>query len=145
MAGICKVSLIGNLTRKPELRHATGGMAIAEVGIAINEKQKNEDIVTFVDVKFFGRTAEVVCEYLDKGSQVYIDGKLRTDSWTDKDTGAKRSKMYVIGDSMQMLGSKASGERSPAKPDQYQQPVSTPSGGGEGGSMEDVPFAPHLI
>ncbi len=109
MASFNRVILIGNLTRDVELRYITSGTAVTELGIAVNDRVKRNDEwvdeATFVDVTLWGRTAEVASEYLSKGSQVLIEGRLKLDSWeTD---GQKRSKLRVVGEKMQMLGSKS--------------------------------------
>lgn len=109
MANLNKVMLIGNLTRDPELRHTPKGSAVAEFGLAINrvwyneQKQKQEE-TTFVDVTLWGRQAEIAQQYLTKGSPVYIEGRLNMDTWDDKATGQKRSKLKVVGETLQLLG-----------------------------------------
>jgi single-strand DNA-binding protein len=109
MASFNKVLLLGNLTRDPEVRYTPKGSAVADLGIAVNRQytldtgEKREE-VTFVDVTFWGRTAEVAGEYLKKGRQVFIEGRLQLDTWDDKQSGQKRSKLKVIGEMMQMLG-----------------------------------------
>ncbi len=119
MASFNRVILMGNLTRDIELRYTTSGMAIGDVGIAVNDRRKNQngewiDEATFVDVKFFGRTAEIAGEYLSKGSPVHLEGRLKLDMW-EKD-GQKRSKLYVIVEHMQLIGSKPSGEAGANRP-----------------------------
>jgi len=114
MANLNKVMLIGNLTRDPELRHTPKGTAVAEISLAINrvwkdeQGQKQED-TTYVDVTLWGRQAEVAQQYLSKGNPVYIEGRLNLDSWDDKATGQKRSKLKVVGEALQLLGNKPSG------------------------------------
>jgi single-strand DNA-binding protein len=109
MASFNKVILLGNLTRDPEVRYTPKGSAVADLGIAVNRQytldngEKREE-VTFVDVTFWGRTAEVAGEYLKKGRPVFIEGRLQLDTWDDKQSGQKRSKLKVIGENMQMLG-----------------------------------------
>ncbi len=109
MASYNKVFLLGNLTRDPEVRYTPKGSAVADLGIAVNRQytldtgEKREE-VTFVDVTFWGRTAEVAGEYLKKGRSVFIEGRLQLDTWDDKQSGQKRSKLKVIGEMMQMLG-----------------------------------------
>jgi single-strand DNA-binding protein len=109
MASYNKVFLLGNLTRDPEVRYTPKGSAVADLGIAVNRQytldtgEKREE-VTFVDVTFWGRTAEVAGEYLKKGRSVFIEGRLQLDTWDDKQSGQKRSKLKVIGEAMQMLG-----------------------------------------
>ena len=109
MASLNKVMIIGNLTRDPELRYTPKGTAVTELGIAVNRRytaengEKREE-TTFVDVTLWGRTAELAGEYLRKGRAVYIEGRLQLDSWDDKQTGQKRSKLRVVGEEMQFLG-----------------------------------------
>jgi single-strand DNA-binding protein len=114
MASFNKVILVGNLTRDPELRYTPKGMAIAKVGLAVNRIWKNEagetkEEVTFVDVDVFGRTAENVGQYMRKGRPVLIEGRLRLDQWDDKQTGQKRSKLGVVAEIVQFLGSPTGG------------------------------------
>ena len=110
MANLNKVMLIGNLTRDPELRHTPKGTAVSEISMAINrvwnndQGQKQEE-TTFVEVTLWGRQAELAQQYLTKGRPVYIEGRLQLDSWDDKETGKKRSKLRVIGENMQFLSS----------------------------------------
>jgi single-strand DNA-binding protein len=114
MASYNKVLLLGNVTRDPEVRYTPKGTAVTDLGIAVNRQytldsgEKREE-VTFVDVTFWGRTAEVAAEYLKKGRPVFIEGRLQLDTWDDKQTGQKRSKLKVMGEAMQMLGSRPGG------------------------------------
>jgi single-strand DNA-binding protein len=114
MANLNKVMLIGNLTRDPELRHTPKGTAVSEISLAINRNwtndqgQKQED-TTFVEVTFWGRQAEVIQQYVTKGSPIYIEGRMQLDSWDDKETGKKRSKLRVIGENFQFLAGKPGG------------------------------------
>ena len=122
MANFNKVILAGNLTRDPELRYTPKGTAIAKFGLAINRTWKNEagetkEEVTFVDVDSFGRQAEVIAQYFKKGSPILVEGRLRLDQWDDKQTGQKRSKLGVVGEIIQFLGSPRAGEGgAPAAP-----------------------------
>ena len=106
-ASFNRVILLGNLTRDIELRHTQNGTAVTEIGLAVNNRRKTQDgewidEPVFVDVTLWGRTAEVAAEYLAKGSPVHIEGRLKLDTWeTD---GQKRSKLRIIGESLQMLG-----------------------------------------
>ena len=115
MASFNKVILMGNLTRDPQVRYTPRGSAVAEIGLAVNrtwfDKQTNsrKEEVTFIDVTLWGRDAEVAGEYLSKGRPVLIEGRLQLDSWDDKETGQKRSKLRVVGESMTMLGSRGDG------------------------------------
>ena len=110
MASFNKVILVGNLTRDPELRYTPKGTAIAKFGLAVNRIWTNEagekkEDVTFVDIDVFGRTAENVAQYMRKGSPLLVEGRLRLDQWDDKQTGQKRSKLGVVGEIVQFLGS----------------------------------------
>ena len=114
MANLNKVMLIGNLTRDPELKYTPKGMAIAQLGLAVNRVWSNEagekqEEVTFIDVEMFGRKAEVAAEYLKKGRPVFIEGRLKLDTWDDKASGQKRSKLKVVGESLEFLGSREGG------------------------------------
>src|SRR4029450_2304581 len=109
MASFNKVILLGNLTRDPELKYTPKGTAVAQIGLAVNRVYSNEqgekvEETTFVDIELFGRTAEIANEYLRKGRPVMFEGRLKLDSWDDKQTGQKRSKLKVIGETMQLLG-----------------------------------------
>ena len=115
MASFNKVILVGNLTRDPELRYTPSGKAIAKIGLAVNrawtsESGEKKEEVTFVDVDVFGRTAENVSQYMRKGSPILIEGRLRLDQWDDKQTGQKRSKLGVVAETVQFLGSPRGGE-----------------------------------
>jgi single-strand DNA-binding protein len=108
MSGFNKVLLIGNLTRDPEIKYTTKGTAVAEVGLAVNRSytadngEKREE-VTFVDITFWGRQAEVLEEYCKKGKQLHVEGRLQLDTWDDKQTGQKRYKLRVVGENFVML------------------------------------------
>lgn len=120
MANLNRVLLIGNLTRDPEVKYTPKGTAIAEIGLAINrnyttESGEKREETTFVDIELFGRLAEIAGEYLKKGRPVFIEGRLKLDTWDDKQTGQKRSKMRVVGEGLQLLGAK-DGETSAPKP-----------------------------
>src|SRR6266480_1890365 len=109
MASFNKVILLGNLTRDPEVRYTPKGSAVCDLGIAINRQytldsgEKRQE-VTFVDVVLWSRRAEIAGEYLKKGWLVFIGGCLQLDSCVDKQSGQKRSKLRVIGETMQLLG-----------------------------------------
>ena len=107
MATFNRVILLGNLTKDPELRYLAKKTAVCDVRLAVNERVKRDgewvDEATFVDVTLWGRTAEVANEFLKKGSPVLIEGRLKLDSW--ESNGEKRSKIKVIAERMQMLGS----------------------------------------
>ena len=108
MANFNKVILMGNLTRDPELRYTPKGMAIAKLGVAVNRRWTSEggeqrEETTFVDVDAFGKQAETLGQYMKKGRPIFIEGRLRLDSWEDKNTGQKRSKLGVVLESFQFM------------------------------------------
>lgn len=162
MASFNKVILVGNLTRDPQVKYTTGGTAVTEIGLAVNrqwfDKQTNskKDETTFVDVTLWGRTAEIAGEYLAKGRPVLIEGRLQLDTWDDRETGQKRSKLRVVGENMTMLGSRGEGggggpqgggnrsgagargaDSGPSEPTDF---GSSFDEGPTGGSPDDVPF-----
>jgi single-strand DNA-binding protein len=110
-----KVFLLGNLTRTPELRFTPSGLAICQIGIAVNrvwyDQKTNEkrEEVTFVDVDVFGKQAETANTYLVKGRQVHIEGRLKLDQWDDKQTGQKRQKLKVVCERLTFVGNKGDG------------------------------------
>jgi len=111
MANLNKVMLMGNLTRDPEVRYTPKGTAVAEIGLAINryfssENGEKREETTFVDVTLWGRQAEIAGEYLRKGRPVFIEGRLQLDTWDDKTSGQKRSKLKVVGEGLQLIGAK---------------------------------------
>jgi single-strand DNA-binding protein len=140
MANLNKVMLIGNLTRDPELRYTPKGTAVADIGLAINRVWTNEQNVrqeetVFVEVTLWGRQAELAQQYLGKGRMAYIEGRLQMDTWDDKETGKKRSKLKVIGEALQFLpdgkGSNGGGGGGHAGPQQHSSrpaPQQRPSG-----------------
>lgn len=115
MASFNKVILLGNLTRDPQVKYTPSGTPLAEIGLAVNrywfDKATNtrKEETTFVDVTLWGRDAEVAGEYLAKGRPVLIEGRLQLDTWDDKTTGQKRSKLRVVGERMQLLGGRGDG------------------------------------
>jgi len=155
MASYNRVVLMGNLTRDPELRYIPSGTAVTDVGLAVNDRRKNAqgewvEEATFIDVTLWGRTAEVASEYLGKGSQVLIEGRLKLDTWETPE-GQKRSKLKVVGERMQMLGQRSGGgggggggERpAPQQNSQYSQPAPPQEDLGEAQSAppeDDIPF-----
>lgn len=143
MASYNRVILIGNLVRDIELRYTSNSrMAVCQNAIAVNDRRKNAagewvDETSFVDVTFFGRTAEVVSEYLSKGSPIFVEGRLKQDTW-EKD-GQKRSKLYVIVDRIQLLGGKGDGAARSPRPAASQNNTarfSEPTNGGFGGQSD---------
>ena len=118
MAQLNKVFLIGNLTRDPELRVTPKGTAICQFGLAVNRQYKDEsgatrDETAFIDIEAWGKQAELVSKYLQKGSPAFIEGRLRFDSWEDKQSGQKRNKLKVVLDNVQFL-SRGGGGGAPA-------------------------------
>lgn len=106
MASFNRVILIGNVTRDIELRHVGNGFAVCELGLAVNDRKKNQagewiEETTFVDVTLWGRQAEVASQYLSKGAPVFIEGRLKLDTW-EKD-GQRHSKLRVVGEKLQLL------------------------------------------
>jgi single-strand DNA-binding protein len=135
MASLNKVLLIGNLTRDPELRYTPGGSAVCEFGMAINRtytsnNEKKEE-VCFIDINVWGKQAETCSRYLQKGSPVFVEGRLQLDQWKDKETNQPRSRLRVVAERTQFLGNPGSrreyGEevQGGGYPNQ-QQPVSQP-------------------
>lgn len=110
MPNLNRVMLMGNLTRDPELRYTPNNTAVANLGMAINRKwfnkQTNEsqEETTFVDMEAWGRTAEVLNQYLKKGRPLYVEGRLKLDQWQDKD-GGNRSKLKIVIESFEFLDS----------------------------------------
>jgi single stranded DNA-binding protein (ssb) len=151
MPNLNKVMLIGNVTRDPEVKYTPKGTAVAEVGLAINrvytpEGGERREETTFVDITFWGRQAEIVGEYARKGRPIYVEGRLQLDTWDDKQTGQKRSRLRVVGEQLQLLGSRQDGggrdsgegdapRSRPARPAQPQRPVEAPEP-----DDDDIPF-----
>ncbi|MCI0744670.1 MAG: single-stranded DNA-binding protein [Verrucomicrobia subdivision 3 bacterium] len=121
MASFNRVILVGNLTRDPELRYTPKGTAVVRLGIAVNRQWKNDngearEEVTFVDVDAFGRQAEVIAQYLKKGRPVLVEGRLKYETWDDKQTNQKRSRLGVVLESFQFLDFGRREEGAPAAP-----------------------------
>lgn len=145
-----KVLLMGNLTRDVQLKSLPSGQAIAEIAIAINRKFKTKDgqdreEVTYVDCECWGPRAEVIAKYFSKGKPIFIEGRLRLDSWEDKD-GQKRSKMRVVIDDFQFVEGRGggSGGGAGAADDGGYAPSRSSGGGSRGGHSgiqeEEIPF-----
>lgn len=139
-----KVTLAGKLTRDPELRYLTSGKAVVKFGIACNRYWKDEsgqqkEEVAFIDCDAFGRTAENIGQYFKKGSPIYVEGRLRLETWDDKATGAKRSKLGVVLDTFQFVGGKDKSD-SPTTPRQTDKPDKTPNFEAPIDGQDDVPF-----
>jgi single-strand DNA-binding protein len=130
MASVNKVFLIGNLTRDPELRYTPNGAAVTDLGLAVNRVYNTKDgdrreETLFIDVTVWNRQAENCCQYLRKGRPVHVEGFLKMDSWDDKTTGEKRTKIKVEADRVQFLDSRrddATGGGPPAHDEDYAPP-----------------------
>ena len=148
MASFNRVIVMGNLTRDVEVRYLQSGMAVADIGLAVNDRRKNQagewvEEATFVDVTLWGRTAEVAGEYLSKGSPILVEGRLKLDSW--ESDGQKRSKLKVVGERMQMVGGRGGGGGSAPGGQQsdsnYNEPAPAAAASGGGGtSPDEIPF-----
>ena len=139
-AGINKVILVGNLGRDPEVRYAQSGMAICKLSVAVTERVKDgdawKDETEWVRVTVFGKTAENAAQYLQKGRQVYVEGRLKTDKYKDKD-GVEKTSVEVIASNVVFLAGGGDDKGGKGKA-----PAATPGGGGGGGGgEEDLPFA----
>lgn len=139
--GLCKAVIIGHLGRDPEVRYTPDGLAVANFSVAATEKVKGQDRTEWFRVTAFGKLAEICGEYLSKGRQVYIEGRLQSSEWEDRD-GNKRFSLEVIASTMQMLGSKGGAtydttSRPPATSEESVNLDATPMVG-EGD--EDIPF-----
>jgi len=139
MGAVNKVFLMGNLTRDPEVRYLPAGTAVCEFGMAVNRKyqtkdgQKHDD-TCFVDVTMWGKRGAVIAEYFKKGDPIYVEGRLNYDSWDDKQTGKKRSKLTVVAENFEFLGGKgegvSKGRQIPTSAEESAQDV----------AEEDIPF-----
>jgi len=164
MANLNKVMIIGNVTRDPEIKYTPKGSAVTDLGIAVNrvytpEGGEKREETTYVDVTLWGRQAEIAGEYCKKGRSIYIEGRLQLDTWEDKTSGQKRSKLRVVGENFQLLGPRPGGGGSSSggdeeysdRPARREQPQSQGGGGGgfsRGGNTtaqppieeDDIPF-----
>ena len=142
--GVNKVILVGNLGQKPEMRYTATQSAVANLSIATTESWKDKESGEMRDktewhrVVYFGKLAEIVEKYLDKGSTVYIEGKLQTRKWQDKN-GADRWTTEIVGSELTMLGSKSSSSNSPITSDQSESPFPEDDSG-QGLTDDDIPF-----
>jgi len=149
---------MGNVTRDVELRYTPKGTAVADIGLACNRVRTGDngekiEEVTFIDVTLWGRTAEIVHQYSGKGRPLFVEGRLHMDSWDDKTSGQKRTKLKVVAENIQLLNSGGGGGQQPQggnpAPAQQQAQQSQPSQPSQGGSPadgghsndnEDIPF-----
>lgn len=135
MASFNRVILAGNLTRDPELRYTPSGTAVTDLSLAINNVRgrgtdRKEDTI-FVDVTVWDRQAENCCEYLAKGRPVLVEGRLRQDTWEDRETGKKRSRLVVVAQNVQFLGKSEESSQSVSR---NEQEIDEPF------DADDVPF-----
>ena len=152
MAGYNKVILIGNLTRDPELRYTSKGVAIAKLALAVNRSWRDsatgelKEEVTFVDIDAFGKQAETLGQYMKKGSPLMVEGRLRLDTWEDKQTNQKRSRLGVVLEGFQFLDSGRSRDGAAPESPRSRPAPSTPSvapsapESDEAPPEDDVPF-----
>ena len=150
MPSFNKVILAGNLTRDPELRYTPKGTAVARIGIAVNRQWRDEsgqqkEEVTFIDVDAWGKQAETISQYLKKGRPILIEGRLKLDSWDDKQTNQKRYQLRVVLETFQFLdsGGTREGGFAPSAPDasRQQRPAARPAPGAAAPppASEDMP------
>jgi single-strand DNA-binding protein len=154
-----KVILVGNLGKDPEVRYTSGGQAVANLRIATSrswtDKQSGQrkEETEWHDVEVWGKQAEQCGEYLAKGRQVYVEGRLKTDKWQDKQSGQERSKVKVVADTVRFLGGRGAGGAGGAgggaggrpggdePPGGFEEPeAGGHGGGGGGGGPDDIPF-----
>ena len=143
MASFNRVILVGNVTRDVELKYTQSGLAVTDLGLAVNDRRKNQagdwvEETTFLDVTLWGRQAEVAGEYLSKGSPVLIEGRLKLDTWEQE--GQKRSKLRVVGERMQMLGSRGGGSRPDRSGSDVRQPAGPSQDEYDSTPDDDIPF-----
>ncbi len=136
MASFNKVILMGNLTRDPETRFAQSGTAIVNFGLAVNERFQSsdgqwQDRPTFVDITMFGKRGEAFAKFHTKGKPAFIEGKLRLDTWEDKNGGGKRSKLYVVGDNWEFVGGREGGGQGGGQGGGWGENQSPQGGGGD--------------
>jgi single-strand DNA-binding protein len=122
MASLNKVFLMGNLTRDPELRYTPGGAAVTDLPIAVNRSWTGKDgerkeEVLFVDITVWDRQAETCCQYLKKGRSIHVEGSLKLESWDDKTSGEKRTKIKVVAERVQFLDRREDGPGGPTTGD----------------------------
>lgn len=150
MANLNKTMLIGNLTRDPEIKYTPKGTAVASFGIATNrnyttESGEKREEVTFIECEAYARLAEIVGEYCKKGRSIFIEGRLKLDQWEDKVTGDKRSKMKVVVENLQMLGSRGGispeqAEQADAAAAAKSRPTPPPAPPADNKEVDDIPF-----
>ncbi|MEO6846155.1 MAG: single-stranded DNA-binding protein [Chthoniobacterales bacterium] len=142
MASLNKVMLIGNVTRDPEVKYTPKGSAVTDIGVALNrvytmENGEKREETTFVDVTLWGKQAEFAGQYLHKGRSVFIEGRLQMDTWEDKQSGQKRSRLRIVADGIQPLGPRSGGAGGESEPSGGSQGSHAPS------SRKEPSHAPH--
>ncbi len=152
MASFNKVMLLGNCTRDPEVKYTPKGSAVTDLGLAVNrfyttDNGEKREETTFVDVTMWGRQAEIAGEYLKKGRPVFIEGRLQLDTWDDKQTGQKRSKLRVVCENFQLLGSRDGGPApegisgsAPSRAASSDKAVAKSAPASEDSAEDDIPF-----
>lgn len=149
MASFNKVILAGNLTRDPELRYTPKGTAVARITLAVNrvygtEGGERKEEVSFVDVDVWGRQAEVIAQYMKKGRPLLVEGRLKQDTWEDKNTKQKQSKLKVVLESFSFIdsnrGDSGGGEAPRSRPAPAATSATEPVQGEEPPESDDVPF-----
>jgi single-strand DNA-binding protein len=151
--GVNKVFLLGNVGKDPEIRSTAGGMTVASFSLATADRQKDAqgnwaDKTEWHNLVCFQRTAEIVRDYVKKGSQIFVEGKIQTRSWDDKTSGEKKYKTEILVNELSLLGGRAgasegggSGYSKPAAASYDRaQPAPAPDYGGEGITDDDIPF-----
>ncbi len=146
MANFNRVILLGNLTRDPQLRYLPNQTAVVDFGLAVNRKfrgsngEEREDVL-FIDCSAFGKPAEIINQYCQKGRPIFIEGRLKLDTWDDKQTGAKRSKHAVVVENFQLLGGRdGGGGRSSGGDDQRAERSAPRGNAGSGRPAPEPPF-----
>ena len=155
MANFNKILLMGNLTRDPQLKYLPSQTAVVEFGLAVNHRFRtangeDREEVMFIDCTAFGKQAEVINQYCQKGKQLFVEGRLKLDQWDDKQTGQKRSRLGVVLESFSFLDSGGRGDAAPGGPAPAPRPrpattptePSAPDDGGPAAAAaeDDVPF-----
>lgn len=146
MANFNKVMIMGNVTRDIELRYTPKGTAVADIGLAVNRVRTGEsgervEETTFVDITLWGRTAEIAHQYSGKGKPLFVEGRLQMDTWDDKETGKKRSKLKVVAENIQLMGSPGGGQGSGGgNPAPQQQQGGSPAASAPIDDVDDIPF-----
>jgi single-strand DNA-binding protein len=134
-----KFIAVGNLTRDPESKSTNSGHNICEFRIAVNNPKSKEDVL-FIDVETWGKLADICTEYLAKGKKIIVEGRLKNNSWTNKD-GEKRNKIFCVADDIRFVGSKSDEERSESSHEKSASPSKSEETSKEGeGVLEDIPF-----